>query len=605
MQSKERIIMEHTMEQTTEQHNTESAAFLSLQHLEKVYPNGEKAVHDFNLDIKKNEFIVFVGPSGCGKSTTLRMIAGLEDITSGDLYLKEELLNYKPSNERNMALVFQSYALYPQMSVYDNIAFPLTINKYPMPVVNTTLRSIAEIRTLLDKVGFEDFAGALHDILKSSGKASRKTERIATVFGMTYDAAGLLTTLFDPWKNTSPEALLDKEADIRAAFCTELDRREAEERKNIASKNVTLNEDFCEVDSDGRIKTEYRKYTPYEIRTRVYETADKLDLTPYLDKLPKELSGGQMQRVALGRAIIKNVPVFLMDEPLSNLDAKLRLTMRSEIVKLHNRIGATTIYVTHDQTEAMTMASRIVVMSRGFVQQIGSPEEVYNDPANLFVARFIGSPPMNIFDMEFDHEQKTLTYGDFQIPVTDAFIEKHDALYNGLIERFSSMSEHFDQSAREAMQKILSVTGESRRTGGEQKEKEGVGTRIRHLLSGIGKEDHAEDSYAYEHDVCTQKLEQLKMCVSKKHTLSIGIRPRRIHIERKETGKEYRNALIVKPTLCELLGSEYNVHFDFCGKNMVGQLDARDKVTTKDDIVVQLSLDDLYAFDPITGEVIR
>ena len=179
---------------------------------------------------------------------------------------------------------------------------------------------------------------------------------------------------------------------------------ETAELEKVAQSGIKLNERFCEVDDDGYEKTQVRKLTNYEIKKKVYETAEKLDLTAYLDKLPKELSGGQMQRVALGRAIIKNVPVFLMDEPLSNLDAKLRLTMRSEIVKLHNKINATTIYVTHDQTEAMTMASRIVVMSRGFIQQIGTPEEVYNSPSNLFVARFIGSPSMNLFDMKFDRK---------------------------------------------------------------------------------------------------------------------------------------------------------------------------------------------------------
>ena len=203
------------------------------------------------------------------------------------------------------------------------------------------------------------------------------------------------------------------------------------------------------MDDDGYEKTQVRKLTNYEIKKKVYETAEKLDLTAYLDKLPKELSGGQMQRVALGRAIIKNVPVFLMDEPLSNLDAKLRLTMRSEIVKLHNKINATTIYVTHDQTEAMTMASRIVVMSRGFIQQIGTPEEVYNSPSNLFVARFIGSPSMNLFDMKFDRKGMRLKHGDVSIPMDKKFVARYDEFYKGKIADFQGILENFDAQARE------------------------------------------------------------------------------------------------------------------------------------------------------------
>ena len=169
-----------------------------------------------------------------------------------------------------------------------------------------------------------------------------------------------------------------------------------------------------------------------------------------------------MQRVALGRAIVKNVPIFMMDEPLSNLDAKLRLTMRSEIVKLHNKINATTIYVTHDQTEAMTMASRIVVMSRGFIQQVGTPEEVYNAPANIFVARFIGSPTMNMFEMEFDRSKKMLVFGDFRLPVENGFEEIFDKFYECKCAEFSAINENFDSAAREKILKLLSVTGEGK-----------------------------------------------------------------------------------------------------------------------------------------------
>lgn len=241
--------------------------YVSLHNINKVYDNGFHAVHDFTIDIKQNEFIVFVGPSGCGKSTTLRRIAGLENITSGTLYIDHEYRNDVASKDRNIAMVFQSYALYPHRSVYDNIAFPLHIRRLPKD----------------------------------------------------------------------------------------------------------------------------------EIDRRVREAAKILQITPLLDRKPKALSGGQRQRVALGRAIVKHAKVLLRDEPLSNLDAKLRVQRRSEIVKLHDRLKATTIYVTHDQTEARTMASRIVIRKDGYVQQIGTPIEIFNHPVNKFVAGFIGSPARNFF----------------------------------------------------------------------------------------------------------------------------------------------------------------------------------------------------------------
>ncbi len=240
-------------------------AYLTLKGINKIYPNGFHAVHDFNLEIERGEFIVFVGPSGCGKSTTLRMIAGLENISNGEFFIDGKRANEMGPREREVAMVFQSYALYPHMSVYDNMAFGLSLQ------------------------GVDD------DVI-----------------------------------------------DIR-----------------------------------------------------VKETARILGLTDYLDRKPRALSGGQRQRVAVGRAIIRKVGIFLMDEPLSNLDAKQRVTMRSEITDIHRKVGATTIYVTHDQTEAMTMADRIVVMKDGYIQQIGTPYELYFKPVNMFVAGFIGEPPMN------------------------------------------------------------------------------------------------------------------------------------------------------------------------------------------------------------------
>ena len=260
---------------------------VTLKHVYKIYDNAEKkkgenqkpAVSDFCMEIQDQEFIVFVGPSGCGKSTTLRMIAGLEEITDGEIWIDDTLVNDVAPKDRDIAMVFQNYALYPHMTVYDNMAFGLKLRKIKDPVTG-----------------------------------------------------------------------------------------------------------------------QLRKYTKKEIDEKVQRAAKILAIEEYLNRKPKALSGGQRQRVALGRTIVRNPKVFLLDEPLSNLDAKLRAAMRSEIIKLHDQLGATFIYVTHDQVEAMTMGTRIVVMKDGFVQQIGAPQELYDHPINTFVAGFIGTPQMNFFD---------------------------------------------------------------------------------------------------------------------------------------------------------------------------------------------------------------
>lgn len=279
-------------------------ANIKLDKINKIYDGGVHAVHDFSIDIKDGEFICFVGPSGCGKSTTLRMIAGLEEISSGDLLIDGKLVNNVPPKDRDIAMVFQSYALYPNMTVYDNMAFSLKIRRFT--------------------------------------------------------------------------------------------KEEIEEKVEIAKKDCELLGLSPEETKKRIDQVRHRnKLSKEEIDIRVKNAAKILGLTPYLERKPAALSGGQRQRVALGRAIVRNPKVFLMDEPLSNLDAKLRVTMRSEIIKIHKQVGATTIYVTHDQVEAMTMATRIVCMKDGYIQQIGKPEELYSHPANLFVAGFIGSPAMN------------------------------------------------------------------------------------------------------------------------------------------------------------------------------------------------------------------
>ena len=279
-------------------------ASLSLQHINKTYPNGFQAVKDFNLEIEDKEFIIFVGPSGCGKSTTLRMIAGLEEISGGTLKIGDKVMNDVEPKDRDIAMVFQNYALYPHMTVYDNMAFGLKLRKVPKDQIDKAVREAARI----------------------------------------------------------------------------------------------------------------------------------LDLEKLLDRKPKALSGGQRQRVAMGRAIVRNPKVFLMDEPLSNLDAKLRVQMRSEIASLHNRLKATIIYVTHDQTEAMTLGTRIVVLKDGVIMQVDSPQKLYNEPNNLFVAGFIGSPQMNFIDAvcKVEGERVTLNFEKTSVVLPPAKAKKLiDGGYNG------------------------------------------------------------------------------------------------------------------------------------------------------------------------------
>lgn len=302
-------------------------AEIVLDHVNKSYPDGHTAVRDLNLTIADGEFLILVGPSGCGKTTTLNMIAGLEDISSGELRIAGERVNEKAPKDRDIAMVFQSYALYPHMTVRQNIAFPLTLAK------------------------------------------------------------------------------------MRKA----------------------------------------------DIAQKVSETAKILDLTNLLDRKPSQLSGGQRQRVAMGRAIVRHPKAFLMDEPLSNLDAKLRVQMRGEIAQLQRRLGTTTVYVTHDQTEAMTLGDRVVVMYGGIAQQIGTPEELYERPANLFVAGFIGSPAMNFFPARLTAIGLTLPFGEVTLaPEVHGVIAAHPKPENVIV---GVRPEHIQDAALiDAYQRIRALT---------------------------------------------------------------------------------------------------------------------------------------------------
>ena len=414
--------------------SNEVDAFVSLKDINKIYPNGVQAVYDFNIDISENDFLVLVGPSGCGKSTTLRMIAGLEEITSGYLYIDKVLSNYTSSKDRDISMVFQNYALYPQMTVFDNIAFPLRARKFRRPMEATAVKAWNQVIDIIDNRA-EELADAQKKAKDKALNYGTVVEYIATKLKICDEAAKILCKY-------NIERVEDLKKSVKGVPLYEVIKNTAEsnieaETKKISAKGYGIDEEY-RLTMDGKIQYHYVKMSKEEIRSRVFEAAEILDLGSYLDRRPKELSGGQMQRVALGRAIVRNAKLFLMDEPLSNLDAKLRVQMRSEIVRIHEQIGATTIYVTHDQTEAMTMATKIVVMSKGWVQQIGTPQEIYHNPNNIFVATFIGSPAMNIFDAEYDNGKLVFSNG-YQVSLSDEFISRHNRYYEAKIKELNRM----------------------------------------------------------------------------------------------------------------------------------------------------------------------
>ncbi len=415
--------------------------FVSLQNVNKFYDKNVHAVIDFNLDIKKHEFIVFVGPSGCGKSTTLRMIAGLEDISNGNLFIGGVYCNDLPPVDRDIAMVFQSYALYPNMTVYDNMAFSLQVRHFPKD----------------------------------------------------------------------------------------------------------------------------------EIDRRVKEAAKILEIEQYLDRKPKALSGGQRQRVALGRAIVRKARLFLMDEPLSNLDAKLRVQMRSEIIKLHERLEATTIYVTHDQTEAMTMADRIVVMKDGLVQQIATPMEIYKHPSNKFVASFIGSPAMNFIDATYSNGVVKFPDGT-QIKLSLDKIKAHDKFYLNYLEELTN---GFDDFVKEREQEALNKPSSKKKI----------------------VEEYSPDLDSEVVDMKARIAKLKDIVKGADHEVIFGIRPEAI--VRKEDGD-------IKTTinLCELLGDEYYVHFNYAGKNVLAKVASESLLEKGEKITFEIKKDKIHLFDSLSEKAI-
>ena len=419
-------------------------AGLSLKHIYKIYPGKETskkklfrkgkeddgkrsgdfvAVKDFNMEIQDGEFIVFVGPSGCGKSTTLRMIAGLEEITGGELFIGDNLVNDVDAKDRDIAMVFQSYALYPHMTSYQNIAFGLKIRKIPVekrtengePVLEIDNKKVRELKSKLKtvcgdlryaedgevKLYFKKYIDECKTAVKElkSDKANADAQKIR-------DMQERLTALKNAQKNIiaamhsgEAEKLEEAKATARELGVNADEIPDSEVKLGLRQRKAKIESDLAYYSSTP-VQAYTYKHMPKElIDEKVKWAAEILGITELLDVKPSEMSGGQRQRIALGRAMVRGPKVFLLDQPLSNLDAKLRTTMRSEIVKLHNQLKTTFIYVTHDQIEAMTMGTRIVVMKLGVIQQIDTPTNLFDYPENKFVAGFIGTPQMNFFDV--------------------------------------------------------------------------------------------------------------------------------------------------------------------------------------------------------------
>lgn len=429
-------------------------ASLSLRNISKVYPNGFVAVKDFNLEIKDKEFIIFVGPSGCGKSTTLRMIAGLEEISSGELYIGDRLVNDVEPKDRDIAMVFQNYALYPHMTAGENIGFGLKMRKVATPkndengnpVLAIDKKKIRELKNSLKTVHIDIRYAEENDVervfkyrlcgIKAEYEKLLKEKNAALDGKSGEQAKEILLSYTEREKAISDlvnEVLAAQKAvinEIRLRYAGKNEKAEeagklAKELANKASVNLgdiresdiklALTERKKKLERDLEYYTntpvqvyEYRHIPKEEIEKKVKWASDVLGVTELLDIKPKAMSGGQRQRIALGRAIVREPKVMLLDEPLSNLDAKLRTTMRSEIVKLHNELKTTFIYVTHDQIEAMTMGTRIVVMKLGVIQQIDNPTNLFDFPENKFVAGFIGTPQMNFFDVTIKKNGKNL-----------------------------------------------------------------------------------------------------------------------------------------------------------------------------------------------------
>lgn len=604
MKNEKKITIKEARKQYKDNHkmlrNESIKSFVSLQGINKVYPNKVQAVFNFNLEIDPHDFIVLVGPSGCGKSTTLRMIAGLEEISSGYLYIDKQLAKYLPSKDRGIAMVFQSNALYPHMTVYENMSYGLRVKKEKLP------------------------------------KLDKKTKQ--PILAINYEKI---------------EELKNKLALVDGA--------------NLKEKEK-LQKEITKLENNPEPVYILRKYLESEIKEKVFNAANFLDLGAYLDRKPKELSGGQMQRVALGRALVRNSKLFLMDEPLSNLDAKLRVSMRSEIVRIHKNVGATTIYVTHDQTEAMTMATKIVVMNKGWIQQIGSPREIYMNPENLFVATFIGAPAMNILGGVYNKGIITLNDGT-KLEYSKRIEDQHQEFYQQKIKHWKSLlarihhpiSKKVQEQAEDILLRIknkelnelqsikkellslnnnllledislkiqdeLDVLNNITNKGKFAKIKMiKVLKRIIEILSD--KEDSVIDlelqkiksfkEFTQNKDNLTKvtdktpttmeekraKIQEI-ICAYEKylkepHHVKVGIRPEDLALVRENES----SCIQTNTTIVELIGSDYYVHSDMDNSDLIAKVPNNYMIRSGAKILLKVNMEKLHLFDDISGQKI-
>ena len=506
-------------------------SFVSLQHIDKVYPNNVQAVYDFNLEIKKHDFVVLVGPSGCGKSTTLRMIAGLEDITCGDLYIDGVYANDLASKDRDIAMVFQSYALYPNMTIEQNMAFGLTTRKVPVPVMDASGEPVLAIN---------------RKIIKEDEATIKEIEYILS----------------------QPEYL-------EQGQFVELKKQLKEVTKDLEYHQTTPTQ-----------KYRYKKMNKTEIHERVMKAAKILQIEEYLERKPRALSGGQCQRVALGRAIVRDAKLFLMDEPLSNLDAKLRVQMRSEIIKLHETLGQTTIYVTHDQTEAMTMATKIVVMSKGYIQQIGTPSEIYYHPVNMFVAGFVGSPSMNMIKGVFEKDKISFENGDsvkLNSENSRKILEFFKSEYDRCLKERESIKADFVER-NEIVQMIEESENEE-----EKEELKAQLEKVESMDDRLGRLNKAIKAY-----------EESKK--NGKYDVFFGIRPENISLD-KNISKDTK-VIKAKVDVSELNGLEYFVHIVFNNEDFISKIKSKTPISIGDDIELVLDLESSHVFDAVSTKAV-
>ncbi len=433
---------------------------IRIKHLTKAFPsrnpkkNPEEtiAVNDFNLDIKDGELLGLLGPSGCGKSTTLYMISGLKTPTSGEIWFGDSDVTNLTPEKRGIGLVFQNYALYPHMSIYDNVKFPLTNLR-----VKTSLKAkkIIDNNTIIDLL--ENHLAEIQQFLDESvfnGKISKEIFAKKMVFHfhiVTSIANRIYRFGFQCLNGNELEAKINE----TVAFLKEQNEKE---KAKIEKKGNQINEKFEIVGKDGQTTVQTRKLNNDEIDALVQETARLVQIDEYLERKPSELSGGQQQRVAIARALVKKPRVLLLDEPLSNLDARLRLQTREEIRRIQRETGITTIFVTHDQEEAMSISDRIVVMKLGVKMQEGEPQEVYRNPKNLFVAKFLGTPPINVFEGRI--QDGSLYIGEEKI-VSSTDFKENKPVYVGIRPEGFLCDEHTTEE-----QKVLTLNVDAIQTMG-------------------------------------------------------------------------------------------------------------------------------------------